>query len=329
MDISWLQEFAESWRAGIERGRAPHALILLGPPGVGKRPAAAWLVRQHLGLRDVPPIPQYPAESPEHADLRWIEPAEDKAAISIEQIRELVADLALTSYAGRGKAAVIAPANAMTVNAANSLLKTLEEPPGNTLLVLVADRTGRLPATIMSRCQRVQVRPPPAADGLAWLDRLRPGTDWQEALELAGNAPLGAIRTLEAMETHAAMRREFAAVAGARESAIAVAESWARLEPAFVLEWLARQVQGLVARAFGGATGGAIGGIDDSVLQRMDRQNLFCYLDTINRLRAQPAGSFNVQLALESLLVDLADGLGKCRDRLPENGLRHLPTERR
>jgi len=45
------------------------------------------------------------------------------------------------------------------------------------------------------------------------------------------------------------------------------------------------------------------------VLKRMDRRNLFCYLDTINRLRGQPGGSFNVQLTLEGLLIDLADGL--------------------
>ena len=68
---------------------------------------------------------------PEHPDLRWIAPPEDKESIGIEQIRDLVDDMGLTSYEGGGKVAVIEPANAMTVNAANSLLKTLEEPPGD------------------------------------------------------------------------------------------------------------------------------------------------------------------------------------------------------
>ncbi|NIQ44609.1 MAG: DNA polymerase III subunit delta', partial [Pseudomonas stutzeri] len=69
-------------------------------------------------------------------------------------------NLQLTSYEGRGKVAVIEPANTMTTSAANSLLKTLEEPPGDTLLILVADRIGRLPPTVFSRCQRIDFAPP-------------------------------------------------------------------------------------------------------------------------------------------------------------------------
>ena len=93
--------------------------------------------------------------------MRWISTPEDKKSIGIEQIRVLVAERNdLTSYEGFGKVAVIEPANEMTVNAANSLLKTLEEPPGDTLLVLVADRVGKLPATIFSRCQRIDLAVP-------------------------------------------------------------------------------------------------------------------------------------------------------------------------
>ncbi|MDX1500534.1 MAG: hypothetical protein R3176_11580 [Woeseiaceae bacterium] len=329
MEISWHQSFAESWLERRARGRAPHAVLLIGPRGVGKRAAAAWLARHHLGLNRIPELPEYPVVVPEHADLRWIGPAEDKTTIGIEQIRDLVAELSLTSYAGNGKVAIIAPANVMTANAANSLLKTLEEPPGNTLIVLVADRLGRLPATILSRCQRIDIVPPPEAEGLAWLDRLRPGTGWVEALQVAGLAPLAAISALESMDAHERLSRDFAAVATGSGSVVSVAKAWAALEPVFVLDWLARQLQAIVTAVFGGPRRPGFRAIDDSVLGRMDRQNLFCYLDTINRLRAQPAGSFNVQLALEGLLVDLADGLKQCRDRLPEDGMRHLRTEKR
>ena len=314
MEIPWLNQFTANWRSSVRHGRAPHALMLLGAEGTGKRCAAAWLARCRLGLSPLDSEPQYPLTLPQHADLRWLSPPEDKQSVGIEQIRELVASLSLTSYEGGGKVAVIDPANAMTASAANSLLKTLEEPPGDTLLILIADRVGYLPATIFSRCQRVSIALPPERDSLDWLQRLKLSSGsggWPAALREAGNAPLAAVRSLERMEETAAMARDFAALPAHEASPLEVAGRWAKQEPAFVLNWLCRQVQLCILRVFGGLVAVAGGGVSDSVLQRIDRRNLFCYLDDINKLRSQPAGSFNVQLTLESLLIDWAGGLPK------------------
>lgn len=313
MEITWHNEFANAWLDRVRHGRLPHAVMLTGPVGVGKRAAALWMASHHLVEGFDAALPEFPIPALEHADLRWIAPAEDKTTISIEQIRGLVAELSLTSYEGAGKVAVIEPANAMTANAANSLLKTLEEPPGNALLILVADRHGRLPATIFSRCQRIDIQAPREPDGLAWLDRLRPGAAWPEALAVAGNAPLSAIEALEQLDTHAAMRQEFVDVSRGDASPLEVAARWARLDPGFVLMWMARQVQNTAQAASGGAQGPSRAAIDQSVLNRMDTRNLFCYLDIINRLRGQPTGSYNVQLTLESLLIDWAEGLANVR----------------
>ncbi len=312
MEITWLEQFARSWRDRIEHGRLPHAVLLSGPAGVGKRAAAIWMATRQLAVGAPTDLPQYPAERPEHADLHWIAPPEDKQAVSIDQIRGLVADLSLTSYEGAGKVAIIEPANAMTSNAANSLLKTLEEPPGDALLILIADRAGRLPATIFSRCQRIEIAPPTEAVGLSWLDRIQPGAAWADALGLAGNAPLAALTALQQLDTHAAMSRDFCDVAGGRVSALEVAARWTKLDAAFVLDWLVRQVQQAILAVFVGRIKSASPAIDESVLKRMDRQNLFCYLDTINRLRGQPAGSYNVHLTLERLLIDWAQSLKNC-----------------
>lgn len=324
MNIFWHKAFADSWLESGRQGRQPHAVMLAGPSGTGKRAAAAWMAATRLGIGDPKPMPQFPAPAVEHADLHWVAPLEDKESIGIDQVRELVHAISLTSYEGGGKVAVLEPANAMTSSAANSLLKTLEEPPGDALLILVADRVGNLPATIFSRCQRMEFLPPPEADGLAWLDQVRPGAAWQEALQLAGNAPIGAIASIELLDTHAAMGRDFAAVAGGTGSPVEVAASWASLEPALVLDWLARQVQELIRRASGAA--GTVGrqGIGESVLRRMDSRNLFCYLDTITRLRAQPKGSFNAQLAFEGLLIDLSQGLAGLAQRVPTDGMQHM-----
>ena len=309
MEITWLVKFTESWRASESQGRSPHALMLLGAKGTGKRCAASWLARCRLGLHMPDSEPDYPLTIPEHADLHWLAPPEDKHTIGIDQIRALVADLGLTSHAGGSKVAIIDPANAMTASAANSLLKTLEEPPGDTLMILIADRAGRLPATIFSRCQRINLPLPTEAQGMEWLDHLQASGSWAKALRMAGNAPLEEINSLERMAATDAMARDFAALPERNAMPLEVAGRWAKHEPGFVWDWLCMQVQLCILRVFGGLSAASTGGVSDSVLQRIDRRNLFCYLDAINRLRGQPAGSYNVLLTLESLLIDWAVGL--------------------
>ncbi len=309
--LNWLQSLTQSWQDREHHGRVPHAVLLTGTAGVGKRAAAIWIAARQLRIGKVGELPIYPARVPDHADLHWISPLQDKEAIGIGQIRELVREFGLTSYEGHGKVAVIEPANAMTINAANSLLKTLEEPPGEALLILIADRAGRLPATVFSRCQRIDIGAPAEAEALAWLDQLQPGANWLEALRVAGNAPLAAIAALEQLDTHASMSRDFAGVARGKVSPIEVAARWARLDAPFVLDWLARQIQQAISAASEGSRKAQLPAIDESVLKRMDRRNLFCYLDIINRLRGQPKGSYNVQLTFESLLIDWADGLAQ------------------
>jgi DNA polymerase-3 subunit delta' len=324
MKITWLKELTDAWNDRVEHARIPHAVLLTGPAGVGKRAAATWIAARQLAIDAQDELPVYPTEAIEHADLHWIAPAEDKEAIGIGQIRELVAEFSLTSYEGGGKVAVIEPANTMTSNAANSLLKTLEEPSGDALLILVADRTGRLPATIFSRCQRIEIALPGEAEGLAWLDQLQPGAAWADAMRLSGNAPLAAIAALQQLDTDASMTRDFAAVARGNTAALEVAARWARLDAAFVLNWLARQVQQAILVASSVRQHGAASAIDESVLKRMDRRNLFCYLDIINRLRGQPSGTYNVHLTLESLLIDWAEGLENCSQNPYQAAIRQL-----
>ena len=328
MELTWHHEFSKSWLDRSEQGRLPHAVLLTGRVGVGKRAAAAWIARQRLRRNPLNTLPVYPFEVLEHPDMRWISTPEDKKTIGIDQIRALVGELCLTSYEGLGKVAVIEPANDMTVNAANSLLKTLEEPPGDTLLILIADRVGKLPATIFSRCQHIDFAVPAEIMALQWLDKRQPGAAWVDALRTSGGAPLAAIGALDDLETSTAMGRDLQVLGAGKGSAIEIAARWAKLDPGFVLNWLAQQVRlAVLATAAGRETADGLT-IGDSVLRRMDRRNLFCYLDIINRLRGQPGGSYNVQLTFEGLLIDWASGLKDCGLTPPTDGMELMLARR-
>ena len=325
MNIDWLETQKISWLDRVGQDRVPHAVILAGQPGVGKRAFAAWMAAHKLAGHDAAGDPRHPVEPVQHADLHWLAPPEDKFSIGIDQIRALVGEFSMTSYEGKGKVGVIEPANAMTTSAANSLLKTLEEPPGDSLLILVVDRTGGLPATIMSRCQRINVPTPEADVSLEWLGRYDPKSEWRDLLEFAGGAPLAAIRAREMTDLGRELASDMVAIIDGQTPALSVSGRLAaahKADPRNVLDALAVIVQHCIRQVTTGGHAARAVNIPDSVLRRIDSRNLFCYLDIINGLRNQAPGTFNVALTFDALLTEWAGGLTTCRDsRGPEDML--------
>jgi DNA polymerase-3 subunit delta' len=94
-----------------------------------------------------------------HGDIHFVEPLPDKRDISIDQLREIQRELSLRPYEAPRKACIMEPAERMSVNAANSLLKTLEEPPGNAIIILLTENANILLPTIRSRCQLIRFSP--------------------------------------------------------------------------------------------------------------------------------------------------------------------------
>ena len=152
----------------------PHAVLITSVSGVGLASAASSLCAMLLCERD--------NDSPcgdcsscgrvsagTHGDYRWVEVAEGKASIGVDQIREAGNFVTKTAGYGSQKILVISDAEKMTAGASNALLKTLEEPQGNSLLVLLSQRTWLLPATIRSRCQTWRL---PALKAASSIDHL-------------------------------------------------------------------------------------------------------------------------------------------------------------
>ena len=199
-------------------GRTPHAILVHGPGGWGEEILAARCALTLLGLD-----PESNARTLAHSDLRWVDP--DGQTVRIDQVRSIGEFMYKTAQRGVAKVAVLNRADRMTVNAANALLKTLEEPSSGGFLVLVTDAPDRLPATVRSRCQRVPVFAASDAAVVEWL--VAQGFDADRASAHArelGGAPY---RVLEALERgDAPIRDVLDAVISGEESSLRAAENW-------------------------------------------------------------------------------------------------------
>jgi DNA polymerase-3 subunit delta' len=246
-----------------------------------------------------------------HPDLTRVSLLEESRQIRIEQLRELANELALTSHAGGYKVGILTPADALNRFAANALLKTLEEPPPRTLLILVATQPSRLPATVRSRCQRLRVRAPSREQGIAWLAGTRGDGDWNAALEVLGDAPMllvqGDPRSLA--ETATDVRCTLDALAAGQADPLATAERWARSEPALRLRcfenWLTERVRG-ASQTSGFMTEVRAGPYLPAPGAVLNTRELFGLLDQVRELRAALDVPLNRALALEALLRQLA-----------------------
>ena len=166
-----LDRALENFRRAIAAGRMPHAVLVAGHP----RGSGAAFAERPLALL-------FKARAPprlrRHVDIQWIEPESKARQIRVdEQIRPLIEFMGLTSYAGGWKAGVILFADRLSPGAQNALLKTLEEPPPRSLLLLVTDSPAALLPTTRSRAQYADVLEDEAARDLPWrpvvLDLLR------------------------------------------------------------------------------------------------------------------------------------------------------------
>jgi DNA polymerase-3 subunit delta' len=189
------------------RATLPHALLVAGPRGIGKRVLALNLARALLceapradGLAcGTCPSCTYAAAA-QHPDLllvERIEAAEDteekkRDPYGVDRIREVTRWATLTSHRGGSKVAIVYPAESLNASSGNALLKTLEEPPPGTYLMLVSHQPGRIPATLRSRCGFVAAPRPSADDARQWL-QAQGVTDAAAILAQAGGAPLRAL----------------------------------------------------------------------------------------------------------------------------------------
>lgn len=326
---------AQAWQRLADQrasGRLPHALLLQGPVGVGKAGFGAFLAQSVLcaepdssgaGCGHCRSCVQFAAGS--HPDFRVGEPAEDKKTILVDQVRGLIDWLVQRPHYQQGSKLLLIPAaERMNVAAANALLKTLEEPPADTLIVLVCARPASLLATVRSRCQAMVIAMPPVQQGLQWLQQRiaelqLDGADaatLEDALTLSGGAPLTALQVLRDQQVapYKQLLSDIAAIASGSKDPVAVAASWKKpytQAPDQILGWMLGSVQAMIrsrmegVRDIASEAGGAIQAQIRALGAEQSETGLFAHLDRVTAALAQfHAGQNpNAELLLEALFI--------------------------
>ena len=322
----------------FKSGRLPHALMLSGTAGTGKKQfslqfANVVLCEQvfnqtgaHESLSACGECKNCKLVLAEaHPDIRHYtfelnSKGVKSTVITIDQIRSLNEFVAKSSQQGGYKIAIIYPAEAMNNNAANALLKSLEEPSQKTLIILVVDQPGRMLPTIRSRCQVIEFPMPDYNKSMSWLKQKLPNNDvLEDLLELSAGSPIKAIELAEtdAISQKQTMITELAQVLKREASAVSVASKWQKHDIHTVLSWNLTWVQQLIRFSMT---------LDDSMVHDERLLKIFKYLSgrqsastfydllsqiqTYSDLLARKTNP-NTQILIENLLIGWAELMQK------------------
>lgn len=293
--------------------RMPHALLLSAPAGTGLREfgerwARAWLCPETDGpCGRCPACEQFLAGT--HPDFVRVEPEESGKAIGIDAVRAMNDRIGLTG-GHHGKVALIDPADALTLQAANSLLKTLEEPPAGSVILLLSTRPSRLPATVRSRCQKIAFGLPERETASTWLQE-QGMEDAAIRLARAGGAPLAA---LDPARTDDDERMLVDGILTTLESGAVPPELPAQaagLPLQTSLPVLSSVVSDLIRIRTVNAAAERLHHPDRlehmrRVAGRLDVRAMFHYLDELNRAVPGPSSALRPDMQIQGLLADAA-----------------------
>ncbi len=311
----WQQRVLDGAMASLAEGRLGHALLFSGAAKMGKNAVAMRIAQRLLcaspgadGLACGHCRACQLFTAGTHPDFRFTSYLPNdkgdklRSELVVDQMRELGHWFSLTPQMGVAQVAMITPAHAMNLNASNALLKTLEEPSRDRYLLLVTDRPGRLPATIRSRCQRLEFRPPGKAEAMDWLRAQGHGeAALAPALHAARGHPGLASEWLATggLELRRQVLAELNALSQSRQSPIELAQQWlADDHAALRLRFAAELALDAAAERLGAGAATGLTGAGDF-------QMLGAWFDGINRVREQlSVPALRHDLALAGLLLE-------------------------
>jgi len=254
-DNSWDQ-FASAYT----QNHLPHAILLTGAQGVGKLAFAEKMVKSLLCLSPIAENQQacgvcqgcktYEADA--NPDYMGIQLLENKQQISVNQIRELSEFLNYSRSFNAYRTVLITPIERMNLNAANSLLKSLEEPAENTVIILTATHLSKVMPTIKSRSQLLALPMPERAQAIDWLKQQKTNlNNVEELLEMSHGSPLLALETSdEAIQKRQDLAQDILNIIEKNNSVIEIAKKWEKYEVESMLDWQIIWLQNFLKKTY-------------------------------------------------------------------------------
>lgn len=248
--LPWQKKNWHKLETAYQVNRLAHAILFSGAVGMGLNHFAERLVKGLLCDKHEQALKAcgdcrscYLFQVQSHPDLLNISPEASGKQIGIDAIRRLTDFIRLKAHYGRYKISIITPAEAMSRGAMNALLKTLEEPTQDSLLVMLSHKPSLLPITIKSRCQQLLFAPAFDDNTVAWLERSEiPNEDVRDLLAIANGAPLMVEAMLKdnMIEHRAHVLRDILERKGIPGDPVKIAEQWKAYDVPQVLLWLSQ-----------------------------------------------------------------------------------------
>lgn len=324
--LPWLAPALAQLDAARRAGSLGHGWLISGPAGVGKLNFALVLARRLFGDDREPAVLDAVAAlaamaarhepADRHPDLHWLYPEEDKETISVDQVRTVIEEFALTAHRGAAKIIVLEPAEGLTTAAANALLKTLEEPTPRGYLFLLSSQPGRLPATVRSRCQHLALRVPDTESVARWLG-VAPAVVL-DARRAVGASPLQLAAAIQAdgLSLFNKLEDDLAGVSQDKIDPQAVASAWAKGDTELALSWLRRRIheelRSRLAEPVGSTSVTVPGGATlHNAWRALPARALFDEYDRAEKLLNQLGSGLNIELALTAMLGALVVSRGR------------------
>ncbi len=298
----WLEAQWQQWQQ--LQSRLGHAYLFAGPKGIGmeqfvKQAAVSIFCDTRNACGNCSGCHLF--QTGQHPDFYHLKVLEDKKEISVDQVRDLIHKLNETAHQGGYKVAWVEGPELLNQSAFNALLKTLEEPAEQTLFMLTSHQIGALPATIVSRCQKLSFTAPPLESAQQWLEQQNLPADQaliKRALRLNWGAPVDAKSWIEQglFEQDAEWKNSLKQMQSGQKSVTQVVEAWLKWQqPEQVFDYFYLWSVSAVRAAFYKQ------GSEYSDLQK---QNWLRFQQACLKAKSSWRGNANKQLVLEALCLE-------------------------
>lgn len=310
----WQEPAWNNFIAQVRNAHLPHAILISGGDGLGADKLARAMGQYVLCLSPLESVACGRCRSclllsaASHPDLSEIIPEEGATQIKIDQVRRVSESISKTAQQGGYKVITISPAEKMNLNAANALLKNLEEPAGKSLLILVTRNLSRLLPTIRSRCAKVNLVAPEKNAALDWLKQNNID-DAEALLEEASGLPLKVMewRFSDYPAERTQLLRMFVEVAGDKISPMLAAKQAMSFDPHMLVRCLQMWVDLIIKKQVVGnfATAREFDELF-KLIEHVNPLRIYRYRDRVCVKRAQLESTANPNLALfiEELMLD-------------------------